>query len=416
MTWVEILARLEAGEDERTEFKRGLGDLKALGKAIAAFANSVGGVLVLGVDDDGTIVGLKEDANKLVERLTSFLQFGLSTPVQASLAQQQDPNGRVHWIEVPRQRGFEPLRFDGRVFVRRGRASVEPSPAELQDLYNMFGYILTEERAIEAADISAIDVGTFKDYLERLGLDLQTEPQLELENDLRARGVLTEIGGAHRATLYGLMAFGRQPQATPQTQNFWVECVAYAGTDRADEVLQVAEAKGRLDEQVERSMGWVLGLAHREEYRGIVRKDQALLPRRAVREVLVNAAGHRDYAITGSKILLEVFSDRLELTSPGRLPNGLTIESVTRGGNPRSRNESIANFLLVRGLMEQRGRGWPVVRRAMKEHNGSSPLLEEDRQARFVRVTLWLSPPEKTTAESEQDFATDSLDEATRGS
>ena len=402
MRWMEVLTRIDEGQDEHTEFKRGAGNLKAIGKAIVAFANSDGGLLILGVDDSGSIVGVSESPNGFAERLTSFLQSGMSAPVQAVMGRHEDPNGWIHWIEVPRQRGFEPLRFDGRVYVRRGRASVEPSPAELQDLYNMFGYIITEERAIGAAGVSAIDLDFFASHLELLGLDLRTEPQPALESDLRARGVIAEIGGEYRATLYGLLAFGRQPQGTPQTQNFWVECVAYAGTDRADEVLQVAEAKGRLDEQVERAVAWVLGLGRREEYRGLVREDQPFLPRRAIREVVVNAVAHRDYAITGSKILLEVFSDRVELTSPGRLPNGLTIESVTRGGNPRSRNESIANYLFSRRLMEQRGRGWPVIQRAMKEHNGTMPLLEEDRNARFVRVTLRLRPSEEFATEGDE--------------
>jgi ATP-dependent DNA helicase RecG len=136
------------------------------------------------------------------------------------------------------------------------------------------------------------------------------------------------------------------------------------------------------------------GLGRFERYQGLTRTDVPLVPPAAIREAIVNAVAHRDYAITGSKVLLEVFNDRVVVTSPGRLPNGITVESVMRGGNPRSRNESIANSLLVLRKMEQRGRGWPVMRRAMREHNGTEPELHEDHQARFVRVTLWVRPPE----------------------
>jgi predicted HTH transcriptional regulator len=71
----------------------------------------------------------------------------------------------------------------------------------------------------------------------------------------------------------------------------------------------------------------------------------------------------------------------------------MTPESVRAGGHPRSRNELFANYLATVGLMEQRGRGWPVMRRAMQEHNGTEPDLHEDRDGRFVRVSLRLSGP-----------------------
>jgi ATP-dependent DNA helicase RecG len=387
MDWLEVLGRIEGGEDERTEFKRDL-DLRKVGRALSAFANSEGGVLLLGVDDDGGILGLQEDEEKVSERLTSYLQNGLNSPVQARLGRHRSPSGWVHWIEVPRQRGFEPLRYAGVVYVRRGRSSTEPGSAELAELYNAFGYIVTEERTISDASINDVDVAAFSEYLARLGLELDAEPRIPLADDLRARGVVAALGDALCGTVYGVLAFGRTPQRYVQMQNFFVQCVAYGGDDRAAPVLEVAEAKGRLDEQVERAIGWLAGQARREAYRGTERVDTPLVPQAAAREVVVNAVGHRDYAIVGSKILVERFADRVEVNSPGRLPNGLTVESVMRGGNPRARNQSITNYLMTMGKMEQRGRGWPIVVRAMRDHNGTTPLLEEDRDARWVRVTL----------------------------
>lgn len=388
MEWLEVLQRIAAGEDDNTEFKRGLGDMTAVGKAICAFANSNGGLLILGVDPAGTLVGVSEDAEKVQERLTGFLQSGPSSPVTARPARHQDPKGWIHWIEIPRQRGFEPLRYDGRVWVRRSRSSVEPSPTELQDLYNAFGYVVTEERRIESAGIGDIDLEAFRTYLSSQGLVTDEQPQPSAEEDLLNRGVLVGVGSEARGTLYGVLAFGKAPQRYPQTRSFWIECVAYAGIDRSANVLLAGEAKGRLDEQIERALGWVRSLGRFEQYRGLLREDQDLVPTVVLREALVNAVAHRDYAILGSKVLLEVFSDRTAVTSPGSLPNMMTPESVRAGGHPRSRNESIANFLLVRRLMEQRGRGWPIMRRRMHDFNGLEPLLEVDSRSRFVRVTL----------------------------
>ncbi len=386
MEWTDILNRIAAGEGEHTEFKPNFKDKSKVGRAICAFANTNGGLVLLGVSDAQQIIGVDEDGEQLQERLTSFLQSGCSYPVSARLGRHNDPNGWVHWIEVPRQRGFEPMRHDGRVWVRRGRSSVEPSPTELQDLYNTFGYILTEERTIEAATASELDLGSFRSYLASLGIDTQDGPQPDADDDLRNRGVVAEIGGALRPTLYGVLAFGRDPQGYPQTRSFFVECVAYGGNDRADRVLQSAEAKGRLGEQVERAVGWFAGLGKFETYRGLRRHDERLLPLTALREALVNAVAHRDYAITGSKILLEVLADRVELTSPGSLPNHMTSDSVRAGGRARSRNESMANLMLALGYMEQRGRGWPIMRQAMLEFNRSEPEIEHDPDGKFVRV------------------------------
>ncbi len=204
------------------------GDLSSVGKAIYAFTNSEGGVVVLGVSDAREVVGVKEAAERVRERLASFLQTGCSAPVYARLGGHATPNGWVHWLEVARQRGFEPMRYDGRVWIRRGRSSVEPSPTELQELYNTFGYILTEERAIQGATPAHVDLDAFRTYLRRLGFDTTDDPQPDSEADLRNRDVVVEIGGELRATLYGTLAFGKDPQRYPQTRNFRIECVAYA--------------------------------------------------------------------------------------------------------------------------------------------------------------------------------------------
>ena len=392
MEWFDVARRIEAGEDGHTEFKRGLGDLPRVGRAICALANGEGGLIVLGVEDSKRITGVTEHTERVQERLTAFLQTDCSAPVHARIGRHEEAEGWVHWIEIPRQRGFEPLRHEGRVWIRRGRSSVEPSPTELQELYNAFGYILTEERAILDASPAHIDLGAFRSYLKRLGFDTTDDPQPDAEDDLRNRDVLVEVGGELRATLYGVLAFGRDPQRHTRTRDFRIECVAYAGDDRASDVLQVADAAGRLDEQVDRATGWFLGLGRFESYENLVRRDRHLLPRRAIREALANAVTHRDYAVTGAEVLLEVFDRRVDVSSPGTLPNHMTVERVRAGANPRSRNESLAHFMAGMGFMERRGRGWLIMRREMLAFNGTEPELLHDEPNRFVRVTFRLGP------------------------
>ena len=390
MDWPDIAARIEAGEDEHTEFKLNFRDRSAIGRAICAFANTDGGVVVLGIDNARNAVGVLEDSEQLQERLSAYLQTGCSSPVNARLGRHRAASGWVHWITVTRQRGFEPMRCDGRVWVRRGRSTVEPSPAELQDLFNAFGYVMTEEQVIGSGSAADIDPHAFRAYLRALGIDTDTEPQPRTDDDLRNRGAVAERDGRLRPTLYGLLAFGKDPQRFPQTAGLLIDCVAYDGATQGAPVLQAARATGRLDEQVDRALGWFKALGRFESYDDIRRHDRYLLPLDVVREAVVNAVAHRDYAITGSQVLLEVFEDRVVVTSPGSLPNSITPESVQAGGRPRSRNESIANCLLSLRYIEKRGRGWPRMRIGMRDFNGTEPEMLHDAISRWVQVTLRL--------------------------
>ncbi len=388
MPWDEIRKRIGRGEDDETEFKEWRAFPKKVAEAACALANSDGGLIILGIADSGEILGVDEDPESVQERLTSFLHSALNAPLRAALGHHQEGSAWIHWIEVRRYRGPEPLRSRGRVFIRRGRASVEPSPAELQSLFNSFGFILTEEQDIPESRPEDVDERIFRSFLKRQGVELEDEPQPDLLKDLRNRGIVTRDGDEDRLTLYGLMCFGRSPQSYRLTRSAWIEMVAYAGSDRADDVILRGEAAGRIDEQVERALGWSRALGSRETYEDpLYRTDHPLIPEKALREGLVNAVVHRDYAILGSKILLEVFSDRVDITSPGELPNHLTVESAL-GGHPRSRNELMAHYMLVRRMMEMRGRGLPIVRREMRAFNKTEPELINDVDGRFVRLRL----------------------------
>lgn len=392
MDWLKILKRIEGGEDDSTEFKRNI-DNKAIGKAMCAFANTNGGVIILGVADNQEIVGVNQDENDAQEILTSLLHSCCSSPVTATLGRHKDPKGWVHWIDVSRQRGFEPLQYKGRTWVRRGRSSVKPSSVELRSLYNEFGYVLTEEQAIRAAAASDIDMDIFRKYLQKQGTDTATEIQPSVSDDLRNRNVLADLNGELRPTLYGIMAFGKNPQGYPHTSDFMIECVVYGGDDQASPGLLSAKSAGRIDQQVRRSIDWLSSLGRFESYHGLIREDRPILPLEALRESLVNAVTHRDYAITGSKILLEVFEKRVAVTSPGGLPNGMNIEDVKAGGRPRARNKSMAHHMLTLGLMEQRGRGWSIMREAMRRFNGTEPDITQGKDGAFVQVQFHLKPP-----------------------
>ena len=253
---------------------------------------------------------------------------------------------------------------------------------------NVFGFVLTEKQIIPSATVEDIDFGAVRAYMQAQGLDIDEGPQPAREDDLRNASVVDELDGILRPTLYGLMTFGRDPQSFPHTLSLFVQCAAYGGEDQAAEVLSAGEGKGRLEDQVKRAMGWFRSLGRRESYEGYYRRDTPPVPEQALREALVNAVIHRDYAITGSQVLLEAFDDRIVVTSPGALPNHMTVEQARAGGAPRSRNEMMANAMVVSGLMERRGRGWLTMRQTMRKFNGTEPELVNDERNRFVRVTF----------------------------
>ncbi len=257
-----------------------------------------------------------------------------------------------------------------------------------EDGRTAFGLVLTEKQIIPSATVEDIDLGAVRSFMRKQGLDPDRAPQPAREDDLRNASIVETLDGVLRPTLYGLMVFGRDPQAYPHTLSLFVQCAAYGGPDRAADVLSAGEGKGRLEDQVQRAMGWFRSLGRRETYEGIQRRDIPPVPERALREALVNAVIHRDYAITGSQVLLEAFDDRIVVTSPGTLPNHMTVDQARMGGAPRSRNEMMANAMVVGGLMERRGRGWLTMRHAMRRFNGTEPALVSDERNRFVRVTF----------------------------
>lgn len=249
-----------------------------------------------------------------------------------------------------------------------------------------FGLVLTERQVISSATAAEIDMDAFRSFMCAQGADMDAMPQPPADDDLRNAGVCADVDGVPRPTLFGLMVFGRGPQAYPHTLSLYVQCARYAGPDRASEATSVGDARGRLEDQVSRAMGWFRSLGHGERIRGLYREDLPLMPAEVLREALVNAVIHRDYAQTGASVLLEVFSDRIEVTSPGSLPNHMTVAQATGGASPRSRNEMMANAMVVGRLMERRGRGWLLMRKGMREFNGTEPEMLNEVEGGYVRV------------------------------
>ena len=138
--------------------------------------------------------------------------------------------------------------------------------------------VFTEQQIVSSATASEIDMEAFQSFMRAQGKQTEDDPQPETDDDLRNASVCGDLDGVLRPTLYGLMVFGRGPQRYPRTLSLFVQCARYAGLDRAAEAVSVGEAKGRLEDQVDRAVGWFRSLGRGERYNGLHREDLPLMP------------------------------------------------------------------------------------------------------------------------------------------
>ena len=204
------------------------------------------------------------------------------------------------------------------------------------------------------------------------------------------------------ATLAGLMLFGKNPSRfLPQAK---IDAAAYFGAEKDHEARERCTLRGPfvrlngvdgtllesgLAEQAVEFVKRNIATVSLED--GVRRQERWDYPEDVIREAVVNAIVHRDYLLSGSDIELSIYSDRLEIVSPGRLANGITTERM-RAGCRSARNELLKDVMRDYGYLEHMGMGVPrKIIRGMKDHNGTEPELVEDEE-RFT-VRLWKEAP-----------------------
>lgn len=240
---------------------------------------------------------------------------------------------------------------------------------------------------VREAGTDAIDEQALRRFMVSQGAEFSFGDGWPTDEDLLAARVVRDVFGTLRPTLYGLMVFGKDPQSHASTADLYTECAAHDGNDRRQGPFRAAGIRGRIEEQVAGAVRWFESLERRKPWRGASAEGSRLLPAAVLREALVNALTHRDYGLMGTHATLDVFPDRVEVTSPGGLPYPMTVERVRGGGVARSRNEEMVSAMVVAGLAGRRGTGWLLMRRRMREFNGTEPELTSV-EGRFTRVTF----------------------------
>lgn len=386
MTTEELEKRLKLGEDAVTEFKSAVVssyqvDTKDIAKAITAMANTKGGHVFIGVEDDGTVsgAGTLQQADKLMLQVSQACQNIIQPPIFCALQKLEAQGETVLVVEVPRFSADRPYHTGGKYYVRDANQSREARRDELIRLLQSADYHFDEE-PVEGSRLEDLDPGAIRSFLS----SIYDEPDLET-NSTHLLSALQCVDRNGTPTVTGTLLFGREPQRKfPDAR---ISAVLVKGTEMTSDFVDRKEMGGRLLDQVEDAVTFlkknVRAPSHVE---GLERVEEGL-PEKVLREAVLNAVAHRDYR-AASQVRIYVFDDRVEIVNPGELLNQLTLDGIRVGGISQRRNPVLAGLLARARRRENLGMGVPEMIRQMKAKKLPPP--EFSVSAGHFRVVLRL--------------------------
>ncbi len=364
--------------------------LARLAGTMVGMANSGGGTVLLGIAPrSGEVVGLSDvetAADKVFQAaLLAEPALVLPVPCRAAVAHHGAASpAQVLCITVPR--GLPHVySLEGRYLGREG-AQTNPLPARrLRQLLVERGAVQFEARLLPDATLEDLDPAQVQAYVERMNQDGLLPPAISEQDWLARRGCLRRVDGTLRPTYAALLLFGRCPQQW--LPNATLLAGRFPGTALSDSYIK-QDISGTLPEQLRQAEAFVLStLRSVVRLVGLQHQESPEYPLEAVRELLVNAIAHRDYNIQGDNIHLYIFSDRLEVHSPGGLPGPVTLENLLEARF--SRNPAVVQVLSDLGFVERLGYGLNRVMAATRSAGLRPPRFEE--ASGTFRVTLYNS-------------------------
>jgi ATP-dependent DNA helicase RecG len=401
----EVAELIFNGENSFVEFKEDVIASDALAKEMVAFANSLGGRILLGVADTGAILGLRrfQSTQRLEEWVMQAARDSIRPPmVPAFQVIRSFQDGRdIAIITVARGLDvFARWKNNGlKYYIRAGSTSREASTEELQRLFQRRGKIRAELFPVVSASYSDFDERRLRQYFDAFRRQPLPDTQAEVVHRLCLVDFFTndDVVGLH-PNVAAIVLFAESPQRF--IGGAAIDAVAFrdrepsaSGVEEATLIsgpavrLQgVAPTELREPGIIETALDFVHRHAVRwNGIRGATRDEDHGIPEAALREAVVNAVVHRDYTLSSRTIQLRIFPDRIEIISPGRLPNGITVEGMELGARA-SRNQLIVDTMRDYRYVERLGLGVPEMIRTMRAYNGTAPQLEE-RDETFI-VTL----------------------------
>jgi ATP-dependent DNA helicase RecG len=360
---IDIKQLLPQGEHASLELKREDVRPESLAKELVAFSNTLGGVVLIGVADDGAIEGVS-DPSRTEQMVVNVARHNVVPAIDPQLSWIPIEGKDVCQVTVGKGVAKPYQTLDGKFLIRVGSTNRQATKDELSRLFQAAGLIHFDISPVDQTGAADLDEAKLQRYwntyyqIDYYRLDGDERGQLLMNADILA---LHE--GVAVCTVGGLLMFGRQPQRRlPQSA---IQFAAFDGLDMTDPLLDKKELTGVLPDLIDNAAGLVrLFLPKPSTLSGLRREEQELIPPTVIREALVNAVCHRDYSISQRRIQVFLFRDRLEVRSPGRLPNTLTLEKI-RYGNSAPRNLFLLKYLDNMRYIDGLGRGIPLMIKAM---------------------------------------------------
>lgn len=345
------------GEGQKVELKAGL---SGLAKEMVAFANASGGSIFLGIADDGQIVGVAAS-----NRLRSQIQ-DIANNCEPRLPIRLVSHGRVIEIVVP-EGTDKPYSCNEGFFLRIGPNSQQLTRDEILRFAIRSNKVRFDEQFETTGDSEdPLDNDKIRQFLLKRGLPEKT----------KAGDLLINIGLAQKQqnrlllTRAALLFFGRDPQK--HFPEAYVTSALYADETRA-KVLDRIDIKGPLEEQVSSAVGFIrrnLRVSYRIE-KAEPREEIPEIPEAVYREAVLNALTHRDYFSDTTHVYVHMHPGRMEISNPGGLPDGLSLEELGTRAVPR--NRLIADIFYRMGYVERLGSGIYRMRSAMAAEHLPAP-------------------------------------------
>lgn len=384
----DLSAQLARGEGLHAEFKTWPIPPDDLAAAIVAFANADGGRVFLGVDDSGVAAGGIADLDRATQLVDNVASNNCSPPVTVLQETVETAGGTVLAVNVPKGDHVPYQTGWGAYYVRTSTGRRYPSRGELLRLFQASESLFYDETTVRRSTPSDRDESATDEMLEaiqELGLDLSGIPRDRL---LRNWGLIDDDGG-DRLTVAGVLLLARAPQGF--FPHAYVSALRIPGVDISTPPIDQKRIEGRLFDLLSDTLRFLdFHLMRRHRIRGLEPEVVLEFPVACLRETLVNAVAHRDYTIAGP-IRLLVFDDRVEVRTPGGLPNSVRLDQLPAGVHV-PRNPTVYNLLLKRGLVTDAGSGIPRMIRLLREKTGLEPNLRLESNE-FV-VALKRTSPE----------------------
>jgi len=360
MTEQALKAIIQAGEGNQVEFKRNVNS--DISREVVAFANSSGGRIFVGIDDDGTVPGIPV-TNELKARVQSIAR-DCDPPVHIEL----ETFNNLLIIHVPEGMN-KPYRCTNGFYIRSGAACSRLSTEEIREFMIVEGKLRFEEMITPAAAYPAVlDESAVSRYFRLAGVS----GVIGMEEILMNLGVLVRNGSGSMLNNVGILFFAKDPAR--MLPHCAVNCLLFKGNSKVhilDRKSFDFELLGNIDEAIlfiERH----LNLAY--EIKEVRRKEILEIPEFVIREAIVNAVAHRDYFERGANVQVDIFDNRVEISNPGGLPKGLKLENF--GKHSVARNSLVSALLHRCSYIEKAGTGIQRMRDAMKEAGLLEPSFE----------------------------------------